>query len=503
MSSPFQIRGVIVPLVTPFKTGGDEIDESAMSALCDWLIAKGVHGLMPCGTTGEGPLLSTDERKRLLEVVLAAAKGRVPVIAHVGAATTRETIDLACHAQSTGIQAVSVLTPYYFPVSQQAMVEHFSRVANAVPDLSIFLYNIPSRTVNTFTSAGAQAVIERCPNVVGVKDSSGSLDSIKSFIGLKNGEFQIACGSDGLIFDALQAGAVASISGNGNAYPEVIVELFEAFWKGDQEKAAHQQQVLDQVRNLLQNGRDLSLLKRGIDFRGLRGGAVRPPICEFNPADFEPIAARTEKGRAVARCLCCSCATIFPSPDPPGASRPMAAKPACGFRWVSSRPGTTSAAGSISPSAGIKTRTTAMIPWCSMKTELHRAFPMVAYWNPAREDDTWTLSGAYGAYIIPQVFGCRLQYAPDRWPAIIERPRQPLEEWAALTADEVLAHPFIAELFAQMDTIEAAAGKDPWLPELAKRDQQCLQHPRTGHLYRYGRPARADPPLPEPDLRRS
>lgn len=295
MSSPFKIRGVIVPLVTPFKTGGEEIDESAMTALCEWLIEKGVHGLMPCGTTGEGPLLSTAERKRLLEVVLAAAHGRVPVIAHVGAATTRETIDLAGHAQSSGIQAVSVVTPYYFPVSQQAMVKHFSQVANAVPDLSIFLYNIPSRTVNTITSAGAQAVIERCPNVVGVKDSSGSLESINSFIGLKNGEFQVACGSDGLIFNALQAGAVAAISGNGNAYPEVIIRLFEAFWKGDLEQAARQQHVLDQVRNLLQNGRDLSLLKRGIDFRGLRGGAVRPPILEFNPGEFEPVAAGLNK----------------------------------------------------------------------------------------------------------------------------------------------------------------------------------------------------------------
>lgn len=94
-----------------------------------------------------------------------------------------------------------------------------------------------------------------------------------------------------------------------------------------------------------------------------------------------------------------------------------------------------------------------------MKAELHQAFPMVAYWNPAREDDTWTLSGAYGAYIIPQVFGCRLQYAADRWPVIIERPRHTLEEWARMTAVDVLAHPFIADLFRQLDTIESAAGK--------------------------------------------
>ena len=290
MSFSFKIRGVIVPLVTPFNSG-DEIDEGAMAGLCDWLIEKGVHGLMPCGTTGEGPLLSTSERKRLLEVVLSAARGRTPVIAHVGAATTRETIELAKHAASTGIPAVSVVTPYYFPVTQNAMIEHFCRTAQAVPDTAVFLYNIPSRTVNSFTRAGAEAVIERCPNVLGVKDSSGSLESITSFIGLKQGQFQVTCGSDNLIHKALQAGAVAAITGNGNAIPEVVVKLFEAHWNGDHKKAAHQQQVLDQVRNLLQNGKDLSLLKRAVDYRGLRGGMVRPPLLEFNPAEFEAIAA--------------------------------------------------------------------------------------------------------------------------------------------------------------------------------------------------------------------
>ena len=289
MSVPFKIRGVIIPLVTPFNAGGDEIDEGAMTALCDWLIEKGVHGLMPCGTTGEGPLLSTGERKRLLEVVQAAARGRVPVIAHVGAVTTRETIELAIHAQSCDVSAASIVTPYYFPVSQQAMVEHFCRAANAVPALPIYLYNIPSRTINTFTRTGAKAVIARCTNVVGVKDSSGSLESIISFIGLNGGDFQVACGSDNLIFKALEAGAIASISGNGNVIPEVLVSLFNAFWKGDLKEAARQQHILDKVRNLLQNGGDLSLLKRGINFRGYRGGSVRPPLLEFDPGEFEKI----------------------------------------------------------------------------------------------------------------------------------------------------------------------------------------------------------------------
>jgi hypothetical protein len=93
-----------------------------------------------------------------------------------------------------------------------------------------------------------------------------------------------------------------------------------------------------------------------------------------------------------------------------------------------------------------------------MKAELHRAFPMVSYWSPHDPRDTWTMSGVYGAYVIPQVFGCELQYAADRWPAIVQRPARALGEWAARDADELLAGPFVAEMFGQMDTIEAEAG---------------------------------------------
>jgi 4-hydroxy-tetrahydrodipicolinate synthase len=283
---------VIVPLVTPFQKEGEEVDEGAMTALCDWLVRQGVHGLMPCGTTGEAPLLTTEERVRLLEVTLKAVDGRVPVIAHVGAATTRETIYLAKHAEAVGIPAVSVVTPYYFPVSLETMVEHYVRVASAVPDLTVYLYNIPSRTVNNFTRAGAEAVIARCPNVWGVKDSSGCLENTTSFIGLKEGRFQVAVGSDSLVYPGLENGAVACVSGNSNAFPEITVALFEAFWRGDLETAARQQQKLDLVRNALANGGDLSMLKRAIRYRGIDAGHVRPPLLDFPEAQWPAVEAQ-------------------------------------------------------------------------------------------------------------------------------------------------------------------------------------------------------------------
>jgi len=292
MNTSFVIRGVIPPLVTPLTDGGKDIDEDALQAHVTWLIEKGVRGVMPCGTTGEGPLLATSERKRVLEVVSEAAAHRVPVIAHVGAVTTYETVELACHAQALGVEVVSVVTPYYFHLSGEALTEHFCRIADAVASTPVFLYNIPQNTGNAISPLIVESIITRCPNVIGIKDSGGDLRTLQGFTSLDGGRFQVVCGNDQLLLRALQAGACASISGNANVFPEVVVELFNCFWHGDSVGALRQQEQLDQVRELLQNGQSLSLLKRALGFRGLRGGSVRPPLLEVAPE----IVASAEKG---------------------------------------------------------------------------------------------------------------------------------------------------------------------------------------------------------------
>jgi 4-hydroxy-tetrahydrodipicolinate synthase len=292
MDKPFTIRGVIPPLFTPFTDHGAEVDEGALRAHVQWLVERGVHGLMPCGTTGEGALLAAQERKRLVEVVVEAAAHRVPVMAHVGTAVTRETVELALHARASGAEAVSVVTPYYFHLSDGALVGHYCRVAEAVADTPVFLYNIPQNTGNRLSPAVVEAIVARCPNVVGIKDSSGSLGNIAEFVEVGGRGFQVVCGSDGLLLRALRAGACASVSGNANVFPEVVTALFEAFWRGDWEGACRQQELLDSVRRLLSNGDNLALMKRGLELRGLRGGTVRPPLPEVS----EEMVAELERG---------------------------------------------------------------------------------------------------------------------------------------------------------------------------------------------------------------
>ena len=296
MNRAFAIRGVIPPLFTPFVDRGDGLDEEALRAHVQWLIEKGVHGLMPCGTTGEGVLLSPAERRRVLEVVVESAAHRVPVIAHVGTAATAETVELARHAQTCGVEAVSVVTPYYFQLPDSALVAHYCRVAEAVADTPVFLYNIPHCTGNALSRAAVEAIVARCPNVVGIKDSSGNLQTLKSFAGVDGGGFQVVCGTDRLIVQALQAGACACVSGHADVFPEVVVGLFQAFWQGDWERARRQQEQLARISAVLSDGQPLSMLKRGLELRGLRAGPVRPPLPDTMP---EALAAAASKLRSL------------------------------------------------------------------------------------------------------------------------------------------------------------------------------------------------------------
>lgn len=280
MGVTFEAGGVIVPLLTPLKNGGRQIDAERLAAHLQWLIKSGVFGVMPCGTSGEGPLLKLEERKDLLEQVVRVVGGRIAVMAHVGGITAQETIELARHAQRVRVDAVSVVTPYFYRLTEDALARYYQVVADSVAELPFFLYNIPQNTGNTLTQSVVTEIVNRSPNVVGIKDSSGDLASLTGYVSQRDGEFQVICGSDGLLLRALEKGAVASVSGNANIFPEVVVRLVAAYGAGDFPSAEEQQRKLDVIRTLLEDGGNISLMKRILERRGLTCGNVRPPLSE-------------------------------------------------------------------------------------------------------------------------------------------------------------------------------------------------------------------------------
>jgi 4-hydroxy-tetrahydrodipicolinate synthase len=281
-TSHFSVRGVITALITPFDSQG-RVDDRALERLVEFEIQSGVHGLSPCGTTGETALLAPEEREHIAEVVVRAARGRLPVLVQTGAASTDLTIALTRHAQKIGADAATVVTPWYFRHGDQALIEHYVCVAASVPDFPIYLYNIPQLIGNNLTSAVVHAIAERCPNVVGLKDSSGQLAQIIESAAARGGHFNVAIGSDGLLLPALSVGIPAGISGNANACPELLVELYQAYWRGDLAAAQEAQAHIQFVRHILKDGSDLSLFKAVLTYRGIPAGGVRAPLLNASP----------------------------------------------------------------------------------------------------------------------------------------------------------------------------------------------------------------------------
>jgi 4-hydroxy-tetrahydrodipicolinate synthase len=168
-------------------------------------------------------------------------------------------------------------------LDDEALIEHFCTVAASVPDYPLYLYNIPQLTGNNISPSVTAAVAERCPNIVGEKDSSGDLNQVIAKQRTRGGDFEVLIGSDGLILSSLITGIQGSVSGNANVFPELFVTLFNAFWQGDLAAARAAQEKIHIVRTVLRDGGDLSLFKGMLGYRGVPAGPVRPPLRTAGP----------------------------------------------------------------------------------------------------------------------------------------------------------------------------------------------------------------------------
>ncbi|HEY2132421.1 MAG TPA: 4-hydroxy-tetrahydrodipicolinate synthase [Acetobacteraceae bacterium] len=222
-------KGSLVALLTPMHADG-AVDEKALERFVDWQIAEGTHGVVPVGTTGESPTLSHDEHKRVVEITVSVAKGRVPVIAGAGSNSTSEAIDLAGHAKAAGADAILVVTPYYNKPTQEGMFLHFTAIADAV-DIPLIIYNIPPRSVIDM-SVETMARLAKHPNIVGVKDATANLVRPLHTRRACGPEFCQLSGEDhtALAFNA--AGGAGCISVTGNIAPRLCSEMQTAWQEG-------------------------------------------------------------------------------------------------------------------------------------------------------------------------------------------------------------------------------------------------------------------------------
>ncbi len=269
--------GSIPALITPFRDGA--VDEEAFQAFVEWQIEEGSHGLVPCGTTGESPTLSHDEHKRVVELCIEAAAGRVPVIAGAGSNCTAEAVELSQHAEQAGADAVLIVTPYYNKPTQEGLYQHYKAINDAI-NIPIIIYNIPGRSVVNMTTK-TMAELAELPNIVGVKDSTGAPDRVSAMRMLLGSEFCQLSGEDAIALSVRAHGGDGCISVTANAAPRACAEFQNACEANDFAAALEYQDRLLPLHIALFAETSPSPVKYAVSLLGRATAEVRLPMVEI------------------------------------------------------------------------------------------------------------------------------------------------------------------------------------------------------------------------------
>lgn len=284
MSATFQ--GSFVALVTPFRDG--RVDEVKLRELVEFHVAGGTDGLVPCGTTGESPTLSHDEHRRVVEVVIEAAAGRLPVVAGTGSNSTAEAVELSRHAERAGARAVLVVNPYYNKPTQEGLYRHFRTVAEAV-SIPVIVYNIQSRTAVNVETATLARLVRDCRNIAGVKEASGNLDQMSQVVATCGPDFSVLSGDDSLTLPLMAVGGHGVVSVIANIVPRETVEMTHAALDGDFKRARELHHRLFPLARAAFLETNPIPIKEAMAMAGMLAPEFRLPMCRMSDANRETL----------------------------------------------------------------------------------------------------------------------------------------------------------------------------------------------------------------------
>ena len=287
-NDPLDLHGVVPPTITAFRED-ESVDYEATAAHARFVVDRGADGVFPLGTNGEFPLLTPEERDDVVEAVVETVGDDAPVIAGVGALSTRQTVAHAERAEMVGADGVVVVTPYYYPLDHDAAVQHYQRVAESV-DIPVYIYHIPSKTGNSLSLSTLDALAE-IDGIAGLKDSSKDVPWLGQAIDA-HPELTFLAGSDSLVFPGLEVGCTGAVSAVANAFPELVVDLYEAYDAGEEDRARELQSRIYDVRSALKGGPYMAGVKTALDLRdlGFDPGPLRSPLRKMDDADREALA---------------------------------------------------------------------------------------------------------------------------------------------------------------------------------------------------------------------
>ena len=269
-----EFNGVFPAIITPMSPNG-QFNESVFRQVMEFNIQAGVHGFWVAGGTGESVLLDDDENRRIAEIAVDQAQGRIKNIMHVGSPTTYRSAKLAEHAAKCGVEAICCVPPFFYPQGDEGVVEHYRTVA-AAADLPFFVYNLPQCTQVEITPDLMQKIQDRVPQLTGLKHSAPYMGFVRYF---KNMGLNCMIGNSRLMLPALSVGASGCIDGPPNMAPELWVEIWNAFQAGNLEQASAAQEKAAQVAALVETIKFPAVIKAVLSERlGIDCGEPRLPF---------------------------------------------------------------------------------------------------------------------------------------------------------------------------------------------------------------------------------
>jgi 4-hydroxy-tetrahydrodipicolinate synthase len=280
----FKPKGIMPALVTPFTEDLKHVEEEQLRLLVDYCVKHGVHGVVPCGTTGEFVNMSAEEKKRVIDVVIDEVDGRVAVVAGTGASGTEQAVEMTAYAKDAGADAALVVTPYYLKPTSRGIYEHYFTIASTV-DLPLILYNIPQCTGLPLPWQMVEDLAQ-IPNIVGVKDSSGQLSFVLAVLEKVRDKINVMCGHDEVVVAALAAGASGAILASANFIPDVWVDIYDSVQRGDLQRARELQYKVQKIARITA-GAGAVAAKEALNMIGVRVGSVRLPLSVGGELTYE------------------------------------------------------------------------------------------------------------------------------------------------------------------------------------------------------------------------
>ncbi|HTY51780.1 MAG TPA: 4-hydroxy-tetrahydrodipicolinate synthase [Methanomicrobiales archaeon] len=273
-------EGVYPAIITPFTRGDrPDLDLEGLRENVKWLVGQGVHGIVPCGSTGESATMSHKEHEKVVEETVDVVNGRIPVLAGTGSNNTEEAVLLTKAAKNIGADGVLVISPYYNKPNRSGLLKHYTKIANL--DIPVVMYNVPGRTGQNMNDFKPSLVKElaKHPNIVGIKEASGNLGQIWQVVeDTREESFNVISGDDNLTLPILQLGGVGVISVAANVEPKLMVEMYEAFKKGNLKKARELHFKLEPIFKDLFIDTNPIPVKKAVGLRGMAAGPVRLPL---------------------------------------------------------------------------------------------------------------------------------------------------------------------------------------------------------------------------------